>query len=156
MTPMRRLAHLAPSAELSKGLYEVRFVELPWFSCSFLFQRGKNLSVQVMSDDDMIPSNTTENRFYGSVSCFTAQDLFYIDTDNISQAIIILWPNALNCTSLLSRVVWYFKPRAQVLNAVSFIKQLSTCHLNVVVPVLESLSMSLVDSFTWQMPSCML
>lgn len=95
MTPMRRLAHLAPSAELSKGLYEVRFVELPWFSCSFLFQRGKNLSVQVMSDDDMIPSNTTENRFYGSVSCFTAQDLFYIDTDNISQAIIILWPNAL-------------------------------------------------------------
>lgn len=95
MTPMRPLAHLAPSAQLSKGLYEVRFVELPWFSCSFLFQRGKNLSVQVMSDDDMIPSNTTENRFYGSVSCFTAQDLFYIDTDNISQAIIILWPNAL-------------------------------------------------------------
>lgn len=53
----------------------------------------QNLSVQVMSDDDMIPSNTTENRLYGSVSCFTAQDLFYIDTDNISQAIIILRPN---------------------------------------------------------------
>lgn len=41
----------------------------------------------------MIPSNTAENRLYGSVSCFTAQDLFYVDTDNISRAIIILRPN---------------------------------------------------------------
>lgn len=39
---------------------------------------------------------------------------------------------------------------------ISFIKELSICHLNLILSVLESLSMSLVDPFTWQMPSCTL
>lgn len=62
--------------------------------------------------DDLIPSNTAENRLYGSLSCSTAQDFFYIDTDNISQAIMILRPTAQKIVHLLrSAVVWYFTHR---------------------------------------------
>lgn len=92
-------------------------------------------------------------------SCSAAQDLFYNDKDNIGQAIIILWPNTWKWYIFMALCHLIFQPPGlNVSLALSLflflIKRLSTCHFNLVFSLPESLSVSLVDPFTWQILSC--
>lgn len=74
-----------------------------------------------------------EQIFYGSVCRTAAQNFFFIDTDNTSLAIIILWP-----VDLYGYVVWYFNS-SPVLQLVSDIKKkVTTCYLSLIFSVLQS------------------
>lgn len=48
----------------------------------------ENIFYISLMSDDLILGNTTENRLYSLASCSSAQDLFYIDIDNIGRAIM--------------------------------------------------------------------
>lgn len=73
-------------------------------------RKGKHCYIQLMSDD-VIPSNATENRLYGSLSCSSAHDFFYIDTDNIRQAIMILRPTTQKLYIFTEQYCWIFHPQ---------------------------------------------
>lgn len=143
------------SAELSEGLH------LSCLSCWAPSvsprQRGRSSAskwCQMMIWYPVIPQRTD---FMAQFSCSAAQDLFYNDKDNIGQAIIILWPNTWKWYIFMVLCHLIFQPPGlNVSLSFSFflIKRLSTCHFNLVFSLPESLSVSLVDPFTWQILSC--
>lgn len=77
--------------------------------------------------DDVIPSNATENRLYGSLSCSSAQHFFYIDTDNIRQAIMILRPTSRKLYIFTERYRWIFHPKVY-----TYVHLYKTCRFNLV------------------------
>lgn len=91
------------STTISKDSVSLSFSAKP-------FSKGKHCYVQLMSDD-VIRSNTTENRLYGSLSCSSAQNFFYIDADRISQAIMTLRPTARKLYIFTERYCWIFHPQ---------------------------------------------